>query len=1084
MSSYFIKHPLIAMVIAIVTSLLGVISMLRLPISEYPDIAPPTITLSATYPGADAQTVADSVATPIESQLSGLTGMDYMTSVNSSNGTCSMNVVFETGTNPDMDQVQTYMRYAQATTQLPTEVSQMGITIKKSTGVPLLLYSLTSPDKTFDSVYLANYAYVSLVDPVKRVPGVGDVQVFGAGRYAMRIWLDTAKMAQLGISVSDVQNAIRTQNTVNPGGQIGAEPAPAGQEFTYTVRTKGRLKTETEFENIIIKADGTKFVYLKQIAKVELGAQTYALMGRYNAEPSGLIAVYQAPGSNAIETVDAVKDCLAKYEKSFPPGLQGLVALDTTLSVRASIEEIQKTLIEALVLVVIVVFVFLQGWRATLIPAIAVPVSIVTTFCFFPMLGFTLNTVCLMGMVLAIGLVVDDAIVVVEAVESHMERGMTPRQASFAAMKEVSGPVVAIALVLAAVFLPSLLLPGITGTLFQQFAVTIAISMLISAFNALTLSPALSAILLRPKSLEGHSPLRKFYRWFNKGYDATAHGYARTCGFLSRKLLISIPLLAVISILIIPVAKKVPGGFLPEEDQGYLMIGMTLPSSASMQRTLEQVKEVEKIVKGNENVKAVCSVIGINVMANIQTSNSGFFFVTLKDWADRPNRDQGAVALKELFGQQLNNSKRGIDAIVFVSTPPAIAGVGTSSGITFILEDREGKGVPYLHEQLTKFIAAAKKLPGVAMVNCPLEMMNAVPQKRFVLDEKKCFAQGVKLEDAYKLLQAYYGSLFINYVTLYGQQWQVYIQGAGENRTNVDMLKNFYVRNAKGENFPLSALVQVEDIFDAEFVMHQNLYNAAQINISLNPGVSSAETMKGLERVFAETMPSDMGYEYSQMSYQEEKVQKGLGLGAIFAMSGLFAFLILAALYEKWALPLSVFLTVPIAVLGAFVGLAAAHVELNLYAQIGLVMLIGLAAKNAILIVEFAVLEMERGKPLFEATLSAAKLRLRPILMTSFAFILGCLPLVLASGPGASARFAIGIVVVVGMLFSTIVGCFLIPCSFVFVVRLFRVKIKKHHVGLDPDEEYAYKVLAAEDAGLPEPHANEAAPTEPGNAEK
>lgn len=1084
MSSYFIKHPLIAMVIAILTSLLGIISMLQLPISEYPEISPPTITVSATYPGADAQTVADSVATPIESQLSGLTGMDYMTSVNSSTGICSMNVVFDTGTNPDMDQVQTYMRYAQATTQLPTEVAQMGITIRKSTGVPLLLYSLTSPDNTFDSVYLANYAYVSLVDPLKRVPGVGDVQVFGAGRYAMRIWLDTVRMAQLGISVSDVQNAIRTQNTVNPGGQIGAEPAPAGQEFTYTVRTKGRLKTETEFENIILKADGTKFVYLKDIAKVELGAQTYALMGRYNATPSGVVAVYQAPGSNAIETVDAVKDCLTKYEKSFPPGLQGLVALDTTLSVRSSIEEIQKTLLEALVLVVIVVFVFLQGWRATLIPAIAVPVSIVTTFCFFPMLGFTLNTVCLMGMVLAIGLVVDDAIVVVEAVESHMERGMTPRQASFAAMKEVSGPVVAIALVLAAVFLPSLLLPGITGTLFQQFAVTIAISMLISAFNALTLSPALSAILLRPKSMEGHSPLRKFYRWFNKGYDATAHGYARTCGFLSRKLLISIPLLAVISLLIIPVAKEVPGGFLPSEDQGYLMIGMTLPSSASLQRTLDQVKEVEKIVLGNENVKDLCSVIGIDVMANVRTSNSGFFFVTLKDWAERPNPDQSAEALTALFNKQLTNSPRGLDAIVFATMPPAIPGVGVSSGITFILEDREGKGMVYLNEQLNVFLKAARALPAVARANCPLEMMNAVPQKRFVLDEKKCFAQGVKLDDAYKLLQAYYGSLFINYVTLYGQQWQVYIQGAGENRTNVEMLKNFYVRNAKGENFPLSSLVQIEDIFDAEYVMHQNLYNAAQINIGLNPGFSSAETMKELDRVFAETMPSDMGYEYSQMSYQEEKVQKGLGLGSIFAMSGLFAFLILAALYEKWALPLSVFLTVPIAVLGAFVGLAAAHVELNLYAQIGLVMLIGLAAKNAILIVEFAVLEMERGKALFEATLSAAKLRLRPILMTSFAFILGCLPLVLATGPGASARFAIGIVVVVGMLFSTIVGCFLIPCSFVFVVRLFRVKIKKHHVGPDPDEEYAYKVLAAEDAGLPEPSASEVAPAEPGNTEK
>lgn len=1058
MSSFFIKHPIIAGVISIVMTLLGIISALQLPIAQYPEISPPMINLSATYPGADAQVVADSVATPIELQLAGVQGMDYMTSVNSNNGVCSLNVVFEVGSDPNMDQVLAYMRYAQATSQLPSEVSQMGVTIKQSSGLPLILYALYSPENDYDSVYLANYAYVSLVNAVKQVKGVGDVMVFGAGRYAIRIWLDTARLAKLGLSVSEVKTAIQVQNTVNPGGQIGAEPAPPGTDFTYTIRNKGRLTTVEEFEDIILRADGQKFVRLKDVAKVELGAQNYSLMGRYNGQPAGMMAIYQSAGSNAIETADALKALFAEYERNYPKGLVGSVALDTTTAVRDSIHEIFVTIFEALALVVIVVFLFLQGWRASLIPAIAVPVSIISTFCFFPMLGFTLNTICLLGMVLAIGLVVDDAIVVVEAVESHMERGMNARQASFAAMKEVSGPVVAIALVLAAVFLPSLLLPGITGTLFQQFAVTIAISMLISAFNALTLSPALCALLLKPKKESKKSLLDGFYKKFNAVYDKTAGGYARVCGFLSRKLCISLPLLLLISLLIIPAAEKTPNGFLPDEDQGFFLGALVLKDTSSMQRSLEQTKIAEKIIIANPAVSDVASVIGINILSNVQCTSGVTIFVALKPWEQREGHTAQQV-LAQLSGALATS---GLDAMPVMMNPPAIPGIGAAGGVTMILEDLEGRGVHYLAEQVNIFCEAAKKQPSVGSVTSM--MMSGVKQPKVNLDYEKCYAQGVNVSEANQLFQTYLGSVFVNYVTLYGQQWQVYLQADGADRTSLSSLKNFYLKNSKGENIPLSALMTInEDNYDTEFVLHQNLHNAAQLMIMPAAGYSSAQVMEALEKTFSEVMPADMGYEYSGMSYQEKKVQGGLGLGAIFSLSALFAFLILAALYEKWALPLSIFLTVPIAVLGAFAGLLAWGIELNLYAQIGLVMLIGLAAKNAILIVEFAILQMERGQSLAEATISAAKLRLRPILMTSFAFILGCLPLMLAEGSGALARNAIGTVVVIGMLFATGVGVFLIPCSFTFIMKLFRIRIAKVDHAHDADEIVAMERLAAEE---------------------
>ena len=1063
MSPFFIKHPIIAGVIAIATTLLGIISMLGLPISQYPDISPATIQLATSYPGANATEVAESVATPIELQLNGMEGLDLHNSTSSNNGACSLSVVFEPGSDINTAQQLTNMRYNQAASGLPQQVSAQGINITQSTGLPLVIYELDSPDESFNPIDLAGYAYINMVERLKRVEGVGQVQVFG-GKYAVRIWLDASKMAQKNITVSQVSDAVKKQNTINPGGAVGAEPMPGGQEFTYTIRNQGRCANLEEFGNIIVRQQqqGTEAVRLRDIAQIELGSQSYSMAARINGRPATAIGIDQAANANAIATVDALRKAFAEMEQQFPEGIHGSITLDTSTPVRESIEEIIHTLFEALVLVAVVVFLFLQGWRATLIPLIAVPVSLVTTFCFFPLLGFSLNTVCLLGMVLAIGLVVDDAIVVVEAVESHIERGLTPRQATFAAMKEVSGPVLAIALVLAAVFLPSVLLPGITGTLFQQFAVTIAVSMLISAFNALTLSPALSALMLRSKS--GHkSLLTPFYNAFNKVYDRVASLFATACGFLCRRLRISMPLLGLLFVAIIPTAKYVPGGFLPAEDQGFLLAGVVMKPGVSMQRLAEQTPIVEKVFLSDPAVDSCTTVEGMNLIIGVETANAITYFITLKPIKERPADAGGKVPTAADIYKRLNAALPvcGVDGFTFLVSPPAIPGVGTGSDISVALQDKEGQGVQELYKQVLAFEAALKAAPEIA--NASDMMLPQVPQPKLSIDKEKCLSLGVDYSEANAMLQCFNGSTFVNYYTEFGQQWQVYLQAAGRNRVNTNQITNFYINNSKGESLPLSTLVKMDEIADTEFVWHVNNYNAANITVVPEEGYSSAQGMAAVERVFRETMDrTKFDMTYVDMSFQEKKVQDGLGLGSIFALSGIFAFLIMAALYEKWTLPLAIFLSVPIAVLGAFVGLLIYRIELNLYAQIGLVMLVGLAAKNAILIVEFAVLQMERGQSLIDAAVTAARMRLRPILMTSFAFILGCVPLVLAEGSGALARNAIGVVVVIGMSIASLVGIFFIPCSFVAIMRLFRSKVEKKLPGDDPDEVLAYKSLEAE----------------------
>jgi HAE1 family hydrophobic/amphiphilic exporter-1 len=1034
MSRFFIDRPIVAMVISILMTIVGLVAMSSLPIAQFPNIVPPEIKVSSTYTGADALTLEQAVATPIEQQMSGVDNMNYMYSINANNGQSTLTVNFDLGTDANTDQLLAQMRQGQAESQLPADVRNYGVTVAKSTSSPLIMFGLYSPNGTYDNVFLANYAYININDQMTRVKGIASVTVFGAGQYAMRLWVRPDELAKLNITIPDIMNAVNAQNAVNPAGMIGAEPVPPGQEFTYAVRAQGRLESVEDFGKIVLRAnpDGS-IVRVGDVARIELGAQTYSQQGRLNGKPAALVALYLMPGANALDAADGAKKLMEKLKQSFPPDLDYVISLDTTLSVTEGIKEIQHTLFEALVLVIIVVFVFLQGWRATLIPLLAVPVSLVGTFMLFPLFGFSINTLSLFGLVLAIGLVVDDAIVVVEAVEHHIEHGLTPREATIRAMNEVTGPVIAIAVILAAVFVPTAFIPGITGQLYQQFAVTIAISVIISAFNALTLSPALCAMLLRPK-VKGSGPMQKFYDGFNRVFGRVTNGYVGICRIAIRRSAISLLFLVVVAGGAGLFGKVLPGSFLPDEDQGYVFAGLQLPDAASLQRTSELAREAEEMIMSTPGVKYATTVVGYSLLSQVTNTYSAFFFITLEDWAARKKPEEQYEAIKAELTRKLS----GISgAVAFAFPPPAIQGVGTSGGATFILQDRAGKDIAFLAENTTKFVEAAKKRPELASVSTTFRP--TVPQLFIEVDQEKVLKQGVNISDVYKTLQSFLGSGFINYFNRFGRQWQVYVQAEGDFRTNIENIGQFYVRNNKGEAVPLSALTSVRNIAGPEFTMRYNLYRSAQINASAAPGVSSGQVMRALEEVFHETMPTEMGFDYMGMSFQEQKAAQGISPAVIFGFSLLCVFLILAAQYESWSLPFSVLLGTPVAVAGAFAALLWRGQELNVYAQIGLVMLIGLAAKNAILIVEFAKMEYEKGElSLVEATLKGAQLRLRPILMTSFAFILGCVPLALASGAGALSRQVMGSTVIGGMLAATGIAIFLIPVTFYVVERLNR----------------------------------------------
>lgn len=1045
MSKFFIRRPIVAIVIAILTVLVGALTIARLPVAQFPDMVPPEVKITANFPGADADTLAQSVATPIEEKMSGVDDMDYMYSLNATaNGQMTMLVDFAVGTDPNTDLILTQMRETQASPQLPSEVNNFGVTIQKSTHAPLILFALYSPHGSYDSEFLANYAYINLVDPITRLPGVANVQVFGAGQYAMRMWLDPAAMARLGVTASDVIQAVQAQNTVNPAGQLGAEPIPTGQEFTYAVRAQGRLETPEQFGNIIVREEPSGgAIRVKDVAKVTLGAQVYSEMARLNGGPSAIIAIYQLPGSNAIDTANGIKKYMSQAKAQFPQDMNYTVSIDQTLAVAAGMKEILITLLIALALVILVVYLFLQSWRATLIPLLAVPVSLVGTFIVFPLLGFSINTLSMFAMVLAIGLVVDDAIVVVEVIERHIEEGLSPKEAAHKGMEEISGPVIGIALVLAAVFIPTSFIPGITGRLYQQFAVVVAVSVIISAFNALSLSPALAALLLRPRK-KGRGPLAKFFSLFNRGFEQATHGYVRACAGLLHKGAVAMVLLVLFAAAAFFFGKKLPSGFLPNEDQGYFMINLQLPDASSLQRTSDAARQIEAILKKIPSVQHTTTVVGFSLLSYVSTSYNAFFFVTLKPWSTRTTRAEQIQSIIHKVDGELHNLPQGS---AFSFPPPPIPGIGTSGGFTMALEDRGGHNSEWLAANVNKFLEAARKRPEIAGLNTSL--IPDTPQRFIHVDRDKALKLGVPIPDVYQTLQAFMGGVFVNYFNRFGRQWQVYVQGEGPARTSTMDLSQYYVRNNQGSMVPLSTLASFEPTQGPEFIMHYNEFPSAQINGAAAPGYSSAQAMKALEEVFAQTMPKGMGYDWMAMSFQERKAQQGVSPAVIFGISLLFVFLILAALYESWSMPFSVLLSVPIAVFGAF-GLLLLRrvtdlalmphylVELqnDVYAQIGMIMLIGLAAKNAILIVAFAKDEYDKGRPLAESALAGARLRLRPILMTSFAFIFGVLPLWIASGAGSISRKIMGTTVIGGMIGLSLIAIFFIPAIFYVVERI------------------------------------------------
>jgi HAE1 family hydrophobic/amphiphilic exporter-1 len=1044
MARFFVHRPIVAIVISLLVVIIGTVTITFLPVSQYPNITPPEIVVQATYPGADAITVEKSVATPIEQQMSGVDNMNYMYSLNSNTGQMKLRVNFSEKTNPNTDQILTQMRQSQAAAQLPPEVSEQGVTVQKSFSNPLLLIALYSPDGRYDSLFLSNYAYINLNDQLVRVPGISSVQVFGAAQYAMRVWVDPKRLGQLGITVPDIVQTIQQQNKVNPAGQLGSEPAPPGQEFTYTALNKGRIRDENELGDVILNAtpDGS-LIRVRDVGRVELGAQNYYLNARLNGKPSAIIAIYQLPGSNALTAARGINDLMRELKSRFPQGLDYEISLDTTLAVSEGLKEIRWTLVEALALVMLVVFLFLQSWRATLIPLLAVPVSLVGTFILFPLLGFGINTLSLFGLVLAIGLVVDDAIVVVEAVEKKIEQGLAPKDATIAAMSEITGPVIAVALVLAAVFVPTAFVPGITGRLYQQFAVTIAVSVILSAATALSLAPALCGLLLRPRK-KGRGLLSKLFGRFNHLFDRATNGYVRVSQLFVRRGAFTLILIGAFAGIALLCGQKMPASFLPDEDQGYFFVNLQLPEASSLQRTNEVCRKVEQMIMQSPGVQNVSTVVGFSLISGVQTSYSGFFFVSLKPW----NQRKGLMENYQVIKGKLNLALYPLaEGVAFGFSPPAIPGLGASGGVTFVLEDRTGADVPYLAGNLNTFLAALQKRPEVAQINSTF--LSDVPQVYVDVDRDKVLKQGVKLSDVFQTMQAFMGGAFVDFFNKFGRQWQVYVQAEGDARHRAEQVADFWVKNAQGNAVPLSSVVSVNRHSGPEFTMRYNLYRCAQITANPAPGYTSAQAMTAFEDVFRNTMPAGMGFDYVGMSFQQQKAQQGIPIAAVFGFSFLFVFLILAALYESWTLPLSVLLSTPVAVFGTLLALylrrrfqasvypaILVQMEFDVFAQIGLIMIIGLVAKNAILIIEFAREQTETGMNVHDAALAAARLPLRPILMTSFAFVLGCVPLWMASGAGALSRQVMGTAVIGGMLAATLLAIFLIPSGFCLVERI------------------------------------------------
>jgi HAE1 family hydrophobic/amphiphilic exporter-1 len=1028
MVGFFIERPIFASAIAVILVLAGSICYFLLPVSQFPDITPPQVVVSAVYPGASAQVVADTVTTPLEQQINGVAGMTYMSSSSSNDGSSTITITFDVGYPLSIAAVDVQNRVAQAASSLPPIVNQAGVTIKKQNPNFVLIVNLTSPDKSVDPVALSNYAYLQIVDPLKRLEGVGDVQIFGERRYSMRIWLDPDKLANLGITAVDIQNAIAEQNVQVAAGKIGQSPAPAGTPFEMQVNATGRLSNVTEFGDIVVRADANagSVVRLRDVARIELGALQYTSSAFFGEDPTVVLAIYQMPGSNALALQQRVKDKMQELSKRFPKGIDYAMHYDTTRFVSASMHDVVVTLIQALLLVVAVVYIFLQSWRTTIIPTIAIPVSLIATLVVMHLLGFSLNMLSLLGMVLAIGLVVDDAIVVVENVERQLEAGLKPLEAARAAMKEVTGPIIATTAVLMAVFVPVAFIPGVAGRLYNQFALTVAISVGISAFNSLTLSPALSAAFLRHRGEVRFAP----FRWFNSGFSWLSHAYAESVRVLIRWRVAMLALFVLAVGATYLVSLRIPSTFLPVEDQGYFFVVVQLPDGASLERTDAVAKQVRDILKSTPGVDIVGSISGLNFLTQAAQSNSAVEFAILKPWDQRPP-EQGASNIVASVRPKL----LGLPGAIALSfDPPSIPGLGTTGGFEFQVEDLTGRGSVALNDVAQALIAEARKQPELNPQQLFTSFSTSTPQFNYDLDRNKAKLLGLKLPDVFNTLQIYLGSLYVNDFNLFGRTFRVTLQADKDARATPSDLSRLYVRNATGGMVPLSTLGTLRAIAGPETVPHYNNYASALINGGAAPGYSSGQAVAAMERAAAAVLPRDFAFEWTGITFQELKA--GSIATIVFALAIVFVFLILAAQYESWSMPFMVLLAVPLALFGAMLALWLRGRQIDVYSQIGFVMLIGLAAKNAILIVEFAKRRREDGLGIVEAAMMAARLRLRPILMTAFAFILGVVPLMFATGAGAASRQSIGTTVFGGMLAATILTLAFVPVFYALIEQL------------------------------------------------
>jgi hydrophobic/amphiphilic exporter-1 (mainly G- bacteria), HAE1 family len=1030
----FIHRPVTAIVLSIVIVLVGLLSIFKLPVSQYPDITPPTVQITGSFSGADAQTVEQTVTTPIESQVNGTPGMAYMQGNSTSDGRTTINVTLSVGTNPDIAALDIQNRVGIATPQLPDDVKRLGLTTRKRNPSILMLVAMYSPEATHDVTFIDNYANIFVRDALLRVSGVGDVFT-RADDFSMRVWLSPDRLAQRGLTASDVVNALAEQNLQIAAGSVGAPPQKDVQAFEYTVFTNSRLKSEEQFGNIIIRSNPREgsAVHLHDVARVQLGKFSYANNSFVDGKRASFLLVYQAPGSNALDVAEGVTRSMETLKKSFPKDIDYVVPFEAVSVVKVSIDEVVTTLLEALGLVVLVVFLFLQSWRATLIPVLAIPVSIIGTFAFFVPLGFTINTLTMFGFVLAIGIVVDDAIIVVEAAQHYIDREkLSPKDATFKAMQDISGPVVAIALILAAVFIPVGFIPGIVGRLYQQFAITIAISVLISAFVALSLTPALCTLLLRPSHFDETSKgLNKFFARFNIWFEKTTNSYSNVVKVWIRRARYALIMLAVLYVATGVLFKNKPTGFIPTEDEGRLYVTFELPEASSTTRSLEVLNSMMDILKDTPGIGHFAALGGLNVVTFATKSNSGTIFVQLKHWDDR--KDQ-SLQLSSLIATLQRKFAVIKSANVVVISPPAIPGLGQTGGFTFELEQHESTDdIKQFEKTVQSFVVAANKRPELSRV---FSFFSAhTPGYQVDVDREKCKKLGLSIADVYSTLQTFLGSRYVNDFTIYGRNFRVVAQADTMFRTNIQNLEKYYVRNASGQMIPLGTLVTTRVIENAPLITHYNLFRTAEINGNAAEGFSSGQAIQALREVAADVLPAGYGYEFSGLS--REEINAGSSTLMIFGLSVVFVFLFLTALYESWSVPFAVLLAVPIGAFGAILTLTfLPRLSNNIYAQIGLITLIGLAAKNAILIVEFGKARVDKGMELVEATIEAVKLRLRPILMTSLAFILGVSPLAFATGAGAQARATIGWTVLGGMLAATMLAIFIVPVLFVTITRI------------------------------------------------